>query len=466
MADSGVEPIESSLKKSKIDSTQTLTLNLPDHILIEEILARLPVKSLIRFKSVCKYWLSIISSRKFAKSHLKFSVLRLQFLFLPYCHDYCGKGNGGNFLSLPYKESCSVKDLVRLGCGYIEDFPVLVGSCHGLICVCDKEEYAGKFGLWNPATEEHREITNPDNIPDVKAYGFGYVSSIDDYKIASTFATRSGKFRGFYVFSARNGKWKRIVGKFDRHYHQLAISLDREALFVDGTHYWPTKRFIGFNLDTEKFEESPLRDDLHSYKDVKLFKFKGCLTFRGRHWKSTHNVWDFWMLKKPNGSISWEKLFTFDLTNVSFFRFSETDKCLVRQFEQFKLIDPCKEALELVRGDSDFSNKAVTMEYTESLVSPFVITKTVKQPIVDNKLLQNKRVLPSDFEEEEEDDNASEFEEAHGNESDSEDNGKVNTYWVSSDDDDKDSDYFKYALSNDEDEDDDEDEDEEDEDGF
>ncbi|XP_056682742.1 protein bfr2 isoform X2 [Spinacia oleracea] len=177
-----------------------------------------------------------------------------------------------------------------------------------------------------------------------------------------------------------------------------------------------------------------------------------------------------------------------------FFRFSETDKCLVRQFEQFKLIDPSKEALELVRGDSDNSQKEVTMEYTESLVSPFFTTKTAKQPIVDNKLLQNKRVLPvsrekdsdyededdydddcddddddddgdeSDFEEEEEDGNASDFEEAHGNESDSEDNGKVKTYWLSSDDDDKDSDYFKYALSNDEDEGDDEDE--EDEDGF
>ncbi|XP_056682743.1 uncharacterized protein [Spinacia oleracea] len=58
-----------------------------------------------------------------------------------------------------------------------------------------------------------------------------------------------------------------------------------------------------------------------------------------------------------------------------FFRFSETDKCLVRQFEQFKLIDPSKEALELVRGDSDNSQKEVTMEYTESLVSPFFTTK-------------------------------------------------------------------------------------------
>ncbi|KAG5001241.1 hypothetical protein JHK87_022313 [Glycine soja] len=40
------------------------------HDLIVEILLRLPIKSLLRFKCVCKSWLSFISNPHFVKSHL------------------------------------------------------------------------------------------------------------------------------------------------------------------------------------------------------------------------------------------------------------------------------------------------------------------------------------------------------------------------------------------------------------
>ncbi|KAI5678813.1 hypothetical protein M9H77_09763 [Catharanthus roseus] len=50
-------------------------VNIPDDAIIE-ILLRLPVKSLIRFKSVSKFWFSLLISPQFIDMHLKFSLAR------------------------------------------------------------------------------------------------------------------------------------------------------------------------------------------------------------------------------------------------------------------------------------------------------------------------------------------------------------------------------------------------------
>lgn len=44
---------------------------LPEDLVIDQILSRLPVKSLMRFKSVCKRWHSLPTNPSFIASHLK-----------------------------------------------------------------------------------------------------------------------------------------------------------------------------------------------------------------------------------------------------------------------------------------------------------------------------------------------------------------------------------------------------------
>jgi hypothetical protein len=46
---------------------------LPSELIVE-ILLRLPVKSLIRFKSICKPWFSLISQHNFANSHFQITA--------------------------------------------------------------------------------------------------------------------------------------------------------------------------------------------------------------------------------------------------------------------------------------------------------------------------------------------------------------------------------------------------------
>jgi hypothetical protein len=67
-------------------------LEMPDE-LMSEILVRVPVKSLLRFRSVCKTWHSTISSRSFIGTHLQRSMSdhqrRPSFLITP---DFRTKG--------------------------------------------------------------------------------------------------------------------------------------------------------------------------------------------------------------------------------------------------------------------------------------------------------------------------------------------------------------------------------------
>ncbi|KAL2944900.1 hypothetical protein RDABS01_033247 [Bienertia sinuspersici] len=189
--------------------------NTPDHDngkhiflpedLILEILVRLPVKSLIRFKSVCKEWKPIITDPNFAKSQLN--------------HSKTSKCMSSSFVIIRSDNSMFMLnlDLNNLASRKTEDIkgkfvPIsprfnpslerqgynILCSFKGILCVyvCDTEN----IFMWNPNTNESRLIPSPGGT--LRMIGFGYVSSTNDYKIVlvswSTFIK---------VYSFRENKW-------------------------------------------------------------------------------------------------------------------------------------------------------------------------------------------------------------------------------------------------------------------
>ncbi|KAF6159089.1 hypothetical protein GIB67_032706 [Kingdonia uniflora] len=126
---------------------------LPEEIIIN-ILLKLPVKSLLRFRSVCKLWLSLIKSSNFAQIHLNHAKQNNKSLVF---HSRFG---GSPLYSTTNYETCEVTTLdLPTNSNLPTDKCVCVGSRDGILCLTSgKGNYNLPICLWNPATRDYLEL--------------------------------------------------------------------------------------------------------------------------------------------------------------------------------------------------------------------------------------------------------------------------------------------------------------------
>uniref|UniRef100_A0A0E0R2P2 F-box domain-containing protein n=1 Tax=Oryza rufipogon TaxID=4529 RepID=A0A0E0R2P2_ORYRU len=161
---------------------------LPEEIVME-ILARLPVKSLLRFKSVCRGWRAIISEPSFIRTQLQCSASRRQqepsILISPHFrHDRPTKFS--THISF-YQWEQGASSLARIMDA--KDFPVghkfrLISHythCDGLVLA----PTITKLYLFNPATRE--AITLPDGHGHSHTAGLGLDPGTGRYKVVRSF---------------------------------------------------------------------------------------------------------------------------------------------------------------------------------------------------------------------------------------------------------------------------------------
>ncbi|XP_063946275.1 putative F-box protein At4g09190 [Daucus carota subsp. sativus] len=114
--------------------------------LIFEILSYLPVISLLRFRSVCKSWLSIISDQQFIDTHLTNSQKKPATLVLDNDFDnvYVDTREESVRLHVPPQRN----GRARWMC-----------SCNGIVCLT--EQYGNVMYLWNPWTNQLSKLCDP-----------------------------------------------------------------------------------------------------------------------------------------------------------------------------------------------------------------------------------------------------------------------------------------------------------------
>ncbi|XP_021736526.1 putative F-box protein At1g31090 [Chenopodium quinoa] len=347
---------------TKSDSEVITRITLPDQLIADQILSRLPVKPLIRFKCVSHGWLSIISSREFAKTHLQFSLSKPQCLILSDMFDR----NNSYGHCLTFDKDYNVTDFVSLenkypAFGATSSRPhtnSVVDIANGLVCLYDRRILS--FHVWNPATNQYRSTGSP--VPGyhpgentmVLGLGFGFISSINDYRI------------GFY--------WAALL-----HPDEVNRSEVKD----------PVEYYIGgLNLANGKLKRVQLMDLRNKdYSIFKVFQMNGCLTLGCIEYHNDRfglKSCEFWMLKQHDDPRPWVKLFFFYSNGSDLLHLFESGKCLVSTFDYemdgLLLHDPsqedaAEEATVVWRGEEEgqffYHFKGHAMNYVESLVSPF-----------------------------------------------------------------------------------------------
>ncbi|XP_074361642.1 putative F-box protein At3g10430 [Apium graveolens] len=209
--------------------------SLPEELLVE-VLARLPVKHLLQYRSVCKAWLNLISSPSFVQTHLDHTA---------------ADSKNGTFIAHSYQVNIPNHkiSLIRLDdldnpINLEHPFPSsvspeemdVVGSCNGLLCLTNP---LGHIFLWNPAMKQVKDISDyatkiVDTTGEVSV-GFGFDKMTNDYKVVRIIWTsRSENTPGrVEVYSLNRASWREIEVKVD-----FELIHNCCHLIVKGNPYW------------------------------------------------------------------------------------------------------------------------------------------------------------------------------------------------------------------------------------
>jgi F-box interacting protein len=304
-----------------------MVAELPPEILTE-IFSRLPVESLLRFRSTSKSLKFLIDSYKFINLHLRNSlnrslIHRINFEIYQIEIDDDFSDPNTSMMLFPLNHPFT---------GFKGNRAItLIGSCNGLLAM-----YHGvmnEITIWNPYTRKHRiipllplpipNILQPDN-PNRRClcvHGFGFDQLTGDYKLLriSHLLDLQNPFYDPHVslFSLKTNSWKIIPAMpYDlQHLYDLGV-------FVENSIHWiMTKKKLGglhpslivaFDLTLETFNEVPLPDEIGEEVNGKSFEVRvavlgGCLCMTVDY-KDTKI--DVWVMKEYGCRDSWCKLFT------------------------------------------------------------------------------------------------------------------------------------------------------------
>ncbi|KAF8011774.1 hypothetical protein BT93_I0037 [Corymbia citriodora subsp. variegata] len=312
---------------------------LPQDVAVE-ILKRLPVGSLLRFRCVCRSWRSAIDDPRFVALHLSHSALDASNWHLLWLH-WSGFPNlcslCSNDLALPFQW--------QIGMPFIDPRKMhgFVGSCNGLICVKEisRARYGQTLYLWNLFARKHKVVLRSVpgrqffrmGIP-LEVLGFSFDARSNDYKIVGILyvlddnhSRAGGTKPRVEIYSLSTDSWRILECEVP------AICNDDQAVFLNGNLHWSALKFdvpwaeskyesiVSFDVAGEVFDEMPLPEEIIRMDNGNLSVYLAVLQdslavfvnlVKAIGQPGPDSICSVWVMRDYGMPESWTKLYSFE----------------------------------------------------------------------------------------------------------------------------------------------------------
>ncbi|XP_015166383.1 F-box protein CPR30-like isoform X1 [Solanum tuberosum] len=309
-----VEPSNDNTDQMDVDA---MAVHFPEVILMD-ILSRLPVQSLLRFKCVSKFWETLISEPYFKMKHLSRAkndqdsqklLTSLRCRKNGICSMYC----------CPLSPVQLVEDVQKL------DFPsnptplqCTIHCCYDGLAVMEVPDNLNEhstFFLWNPSTRESIVLPSPEFPLDKSpCFGLGYDSTSGEYRIVQI-------YQGFdlpcEILALKGGSWRRS----DKHPHGIySLMFAVQFLtFVHAAFHWIgiSRNYavvVSFSISNEVYGEIPLQEEISVSRDVfgiTVLDGMLCVHSNSLYDQSKHTI-KLWVLKEYGIKESWIPLLSIE----------------------------------------------------------------------------------------------------------------------------------------------------------
>ncbi|KAL9243104.1 hypothetical protein vseg_017032 [Gypsophila vaccaria] len=319
-------------KRGKVENR-----GLPDEMVVE-VLARLPVKDLCKYRLVCIKWRSFIDDPSFVRAHLesyKSNIVGNQlFVGMERARSW------GNSERVIVRHSDTFRQLMTLKNLNVSGKYNVLGYVNGLILVKRSTYESYKTILWNPSINKSQNVpdtmVHPTEQPSYYEFGLGFDASINDYKVVC-FTFSSYSFTYYFrvnryhvpkpglvqVYSLRTNSWTTKNGA-----HPPLNWAVGPQIYVNGAVHWmgfgpsvvgdssasnkPCSHIVSFDFGDEVFKYLELPVDVieSGYRDTSVTVMDGCLSIFCVH----DCLHDIWVMNENGNSNSWSRCYTFNLS--------------------------------------------------------------------------------------------------------------------------------------------------------
>ncbi|XP_076898798.1 putative F-box protein At5g62660 [Bidens hawaiensis] len=294
----------------------------------------LPVKSLIRFRSVSKTWKSWIDSSSFVHTYTRKQTPHvLVSCNAPLLVGYNAPLYKQTFISVPDDDSFSLKQVTLPSFHNNLEF---IGSSHGLLCF-HKPSFSSAIWdtavIWNPCIRRAFQILVPAPAPTrhstyyTTVLGFGVCRVTNDPKIVKIFYNRVvGVFQvDLYTLSTR--AWRSLsLSESDKLPRKSVrfpfLTRTSYSVAIDGFVYWLAtdettvrRLIVSFDMTSEEFGEVSLPDRLaRSQHKLHMSKLGGSLVLLEHVDEPDRLVYSVWTMEGGSGLFT--QLYTFNYVNT------------------------------------------------------------------------------------------------------------------------------------------------------